>query len=295
MPRVERRQKEYERLLIRELLGHLRYRISRPRWQESPDAVLTLSKGKTDRKRIAIEHTDYFNDTVAGKRSPLTPIADFWKAVQGSLIRRISHRRHLTGILARARLKENLPRPRDSTEVARQLARKLVAFAEDHPVSISHHLTFRGREFGGYAVLEALCNWLLLSRWTDDVVGASRCAWVCCNINTGAIGLNLSYIKSAIQNKNSKAAGYPNWGDAEEKWLLIAASGSNLSNQAGPRVRDDAWADPALTELCRSSPFDRIVFWERIRDWYKPLKPSGDAVQYRDPYVSYACQEDSVP
>jgi len=34
---------------------------------------------------VAIEHTDYFNDTFAGTRSPLTPIAEFWPTVQASL------------------------------------------------------------------------------------------------------------------------------------------------------------------------------------------------------------------
>lgn len=87
MARVRRTQKEREAFLIREFLRELGYRVSRPNWTtESPDAFVTVSKGKR-RKRIGIEHTAYFNDTVAGKRSPLTPVANFWELVQASLVR----------------------------------------------------------------------------------------------------------------------------------------------------------------------------------------------------------------
>ena len=111
MSSPNRTQKEREQLLIREFLGHLGYKISNPEWQERPDAMLTLSKGKK-RKRVALEHTDYFNDTAAGHLSPLTPIAEFWKLVQASLVRRVSHRKHLTGIEATVTLKRNLSLPK---------------------------------------------------------------------------------------------------------------------------------------------------------------------------------------
>jgi len=89
----------------------------------------------------------------------------------------------------------------------------------------------------------------------------------------------LKYIKSAIKNKNRKATNY-NWGGAEEKWLLIAASGANLSNHAGPPQQTVNWADTHLLELCGESPFDRIVLWERTAHWYKWLKPREDTVKY---------------
>ncbi len=287
MPRIYRTQKEYEGFLIREFLGHLGYRISNPKWQERPDALLTLSK-RARRKRVAVEHTDYFNDTVHGQRSPLTPTDEFWKAVQASLVRRISHRKDLTGILATVRFTNNLPnpaKPSNYCQLSRSLATELVAFVEAHPVRKSQHIQFRHRDFNGYQTLESLLSSILLSRWTDDVVLASRCSWTCSNVTTGGIGLNLSYIKTAIENKNKKANNYENWGDAREKWLLISASGSNLSNHAGPPMQNVNWADSELLDLCRNSPFDRIVFWERIRNWYKWLKPSKEVVQYKDPYI----------
>ncbi len=279
MPRIDRTQKEYEQFLIREFLDHLGYKISNPEWKrESPDALLTLSKGKgKSKKRVGIEHTDYFNDTVAGQCSPLTPIADFWLLVQASLIRRVSHRKHLTGILADIYIKDNLSLPNES---ARPLAKELIDFVEAHRVGQSESLRFRCHDFNGYPMLESMLSRLRLSRWTDDAVHASRCCWVCANITSGYIRLNLNYIKSAIKNKNKKATGY-NWDNANEKWLLIAASGGNLSNNAGRDMQNVNWADPELLDLCRNSLFDRIVFWERIRRWYKWLKPSEKVVQYK--------------
>ncbi len=284
MPRIYRTQKEYERFLIKEFLCDLGYRISRPKWQDRPDALLTLSKGRRQ-KRVAIEHTDYFNDTVAGQRSPLTPYDEFWRIVQASLVRRISHRSHLIGISARVHFRKNLSKPKSRTELARQLAKELVDFVEAHPVRRSEHFRWWSRDFDDrYPTVQSLLAFLLLSRRTDHAVIASRCSWICSNVTTGAIGFTLRYIKTAIENKNKKASNYT-WVDTNEKWLLIAASGATLSHQAGPPIQNANWTDAKLKELCRNSPFDRIIFWERTRCWYKWLKPDRRIVQYRNPYV----------
>lgn len=273
MPKIYRTRKECEQFIIREFLGHLGYGISDPVWQERPDSLLTLSRSNK-RKRVAIEHTEYFNDTVAGQCSPLTPIDDFWRDVQDSLARRISHRKHLTGVEASVKFKSDLSIS-ESSELARQLAMELVAFMEAHPVRQSERLLFHNRKFNGFQMLKFMLLRISLSRWTDDSVLASRCAWTCSNITTGGITLSLEYIKSAIKKKNKKATTYENWHSADEKWLLIAASGGNLSNNAGPAWQNVNWADSELRDLRCKSPFDRIVFWERPRDWYKWLKPSG--------------------
>jgi len=282
MSRIYRTQKEYEQFLIREFLDHLGYRISRPKWQESPDALLTLSKGK-NKKRVAIEHTDYFNDTVAGKCSPLTPIDEFWRAVQYSLIRRISHRKHLTGISATVNFKRNPSIPRDYKELAKQLAKELVSFVEVHKVRQSEHLNFYCRDFNGRPTLETMLSRLFIWRETDDEIPAFRSHWLCSNTNAGGIGLNWEYIKSAIENKNEKAANYNNWGRADKKWLLIAASGAILSNHAGPLTQNVNKINVDLINICQNSPFDKIVLWERSKCWYKWLKPDRPAVQYKNP------------
>lgn len=95
MGQVYRESRELEQFLIRRFVRDaLDYTIFRAKRCDTPDAVLTLRKGQV-KTRVAIEHTSYFCDTVPGKCSPVTPIADFWKRVQISLARRIGQRRHL--------------------------------------------------------------------------------------------------------------------------------------------------------------------------------------------------------
>ncbi len=285
MPRIYRRQKEFERFLILELLEHLSYTISRPKWPERPDALVTLSKGKK-KKRIAIEHTGYFNDTVAGRLSPVTRMERFWAAAQASLVSRISHRKHLTGITAMVKLTGNVPRMKaadDYRQFAKSLARELVAFVEANPVALSARLHFRRSQFSRYPILESQLSTLWLSRWTDREVLASRCSWSCCNITAGRAGLNLGKLMTYIASKNRKAKDYEHWGDADEKWLLIAAAGDHHNAHAGPPSQSVDWADPGLRGLCQGLPFDRVLFWDRTRRWYKWLKPSKPVVSYGGP------------
>ena len=104
-----------------------------------------------------------------------------------------------------------------------------------------------------------------------------RLTWQCGNIDTGGIGLNLNYIRTAVGKKNKKAANY-DWQFADEKWLLIVAEGNTLSEHAGPSEERE-WNDSELRTLCCASPFDRIYFWERGRRWYKSLKPDRRIVR----------------
>ena len=284
MARVYRTPKAVEQFLIREFVGEaLHYRISRAKWCESPDAILTLQNRKRE-KRVAIEHTGYFNDTTAGECSPLTPISDFWKNVQISLGRRISHRRHLADIMGWVWLNQkhfaDRPAPKIQVKMARQFAEELVAFLETHPITDSarfpaHTADSPGTEFLGFPMLRTMVASLSVRR-TSGLVLLPRCSWVCNNITTGCIGLNLSYIKTAIEKKNAKAENY-DWRSADEKWLLIVAAGGNLSEQAG-QSEAQAWNDSELLTLSGVSPFDRIYFWERVRRWYKTLKPDRQIV-----------------
>ena len=282
MSRVYRKPKEVEKFLIREFVCEaLRYAVSRCEWCESPDAILTLRKGANAR-RVAIEHTGYFNDTVAGKCSPLTPLAEFWKSVQISLGRRFSQRKDLADVTGRVRLhtqrlseRMNPATPATREVIARQLAGELVDFLKTNPVTTAerfprHSANSPGTEFADFPMLKELVDYMSVRR-SPGFVLRPRCSWLCDNITTGSIGLNLEYIKSSIKKKNEKATKY-NWRSADEKWLLIVAGGGNLSEQAGI-VEDKEWNDSELRELCRASPFDRIYFWERIRFWYKSLKP----------------------
>ena len=57
---------------------------------------------------------------------------------------------------------------------------------------------------------------------------------------------------------------YDNWDRTDEKWLLITASGGNLSKHAGPPMQNVNWADPKLLDLCRKSP--RASSWATLID-----------------------------
>jgi hypothetical protein len=279
-----RKPKAVETFLIREFVRDaLHYTIARLERCESPDAVLTLRKGRAKR-RVAVELTGYFNDTTARKCSPLTPISDFWKRVQTSLAHRISHRKHLAGLEATVQLNTRpfagRPNPRTKVELAeeetlaRQLAREIVDFLEVHPIAGSvrfpqHTAASPGTEFSEFPTLKRM----VFSMRLEEIPGIahfSRHQRRCFNISTGSIGLNLDYIRTSIKNKNKKAANY-DWRRADEKWLLIVAACGNLSEHAGP-PEEEKWDDPELRTLCCESPFHRIYFWERARRWYKSLK-----------------------
>lgn len=272
MPRIHRTKKVIEKLLIREFVRFLGFRIIRSLWPDRPDAILTLCKGK-QKKKVAIEITEYFHDTLAGQESPVSPIADFWKHVESSLVHRISHRRHLSGIIVNVKLKENqFPPGKYSPELAKKLAKEIVDFLKINPVRISQHPKFSIHDFYEYPTLKSLCSSLGLTRETEDAVPVSRGRLNCSNTTTGNIGLNLNNIKSSIKTKNKKAKTYI-WHNAEEKWLLIAASGSTPSNRAGSPTLNLKWKDTDLMNLCRlPSPFDKIVFWESISRWCKWLR-----------------------
>ena len=276
MPRIYRTPKEVEQFLFREFARHLGCRISKPKWQESPDVILTLSNVR-GKRRVAIEHTGFYNDTTHGMGSPLTAIGEFWRLVQSSLTRRLSHRKHLTGLLVTVTFKQNpaIPTGRRAAKlpVARLLATELITFVEQHShVPISRHYRFSNRDhFSHLPTMASLLGSLRLVRFTDEPSFASGRIWECSNITTGFTGINLNYIKTAIDNKNRKALKY-NWGDAEQRWLLIASAGHYVNDSAGPREQDVNWDDPDLKTLCRASPFDKIVFWERVGEWHKWLK-----------------------
>ena len=288
MSEASTKQKEDEKILIQKFLEKkLHYTISQFKLSEKPDAFLNL-KGKVE--RVAIELTRYFNDTVSGECSPLTSIEEFWEKVETSLCQQVSHRKHLSDI-EECRVKLNIsPEIRgDNISLANQVAEEIVDFLEKH--------SFSGRKrfppanarppiaiFSGFSTLENMVSYMWI-HWKKGGDYYPYNNWICENISTGCIGLDLNYIKSAIKAKNEKATEY-NWQPTDEKWLLIAANGKILSNKAGPPEQQVDWNDSELGDLCRESPFDKIIFWEYVRDWYKSLKPNCPIVRYEKRVLS---------
>lgn len=288
MGRTYKTQKLVEKRLIVEVLREMGFAVTRPQWRERPDAVVTVRKGG-ELRRVWIEHTAYFNDTVSGKCSPTSPIDELWAEVQASLKRRICKRGSLSAVQLSFAMSKTarIPNRHDHrNKLAKDLAAELVAFMLDNPAEVGVHRTFRNRGFEPNSLLKRFADSIRLSRWTTETVYASRCSWTCSNITTGGVGLLLSSLISAIEQKTKKAASYT-WPMNSEKWLIIAAVGETVSNHAGPSKQQIDWDAEALASACRQSPFGKILFWERPRCWYKWLKPSRIVQQYRNPYVRY--------
>jgi hypothetical protein len=155
---------------------------------------------------------------------------------------------------------------------ARQLAAEIVDFVEAHPAQTkSETQLYRHKEFDASIAMHALLSSIRFSRWLDAPAPICICDWSCSNITTKHISVSESYIKSAIRQKNRKAASY-NWHDAEEKWLLIVAGGGHV-NTCAPRLHAGVkWDEPDLKQLCAESPFDKIVFWNRVHQWQRWIK-----------------------
>ena len=289
MGRSKKDQKAIEKQLITEVLQILGYEVSKAKWQEQPDAVLTVCKSGVQ-KILGVEHTSYFNDTSAGVRSPRTPVAEFWNEVQKSLMRRICKRPDLTGILLTVQLRQQaLPakpaKGRQQELLARSLAKELVEFMLAHPSKVKQWYFYNRHTFATLPTMSQIVESVRIHRWTNDVVYASHGAWDCGNVTTGHIGLSPDYLVSAIKNKDGKAANY-SFPLNSKKWLLIAADSLTPSSAVGPADAQN-WSNPNLLATCEKSVFDRILFWERTRCWYKWLKPFCPVCQYREPYIQY--------
>jgi hypothetical protein len=232
--------------------------------------------------RVGIEHTDYFNDTLAGNPSPLSPVSDFWQRVQASLVRRISHRDKLTGLDARIRLNDGLLKGTNKAlriALAKQLASELVAFGECHPIELGRHKQWQPSDFGAHPTLHSAITSLKMARYAKPSGCVSRCNWTCSNTSCGNVGLSVDYVGSAIRAKNVTVVHYCR-DHLQETWLVISAAGGTISNYAGPIQLSGLLDDPRIMSACQASPFERIAFWDRTHAWYRWLKPLEAAAQY---------------
>lgn len=268
-----------EQWLIGEFVRYLGYEIVEEAYPDRPDALLTLREGDNT-KLIALELTRYFNDTLAGSLSPLTPYEEFWERVQDNLLPLINQREHLTGVQVVVDLRQNLSKPADPIALARKLAEEFVEFLKANPIRQSERRRHQPSDFDAYPTIKSLIAGMRLSRLSFDPPVASRFAWKCNNITCGDVNLSLDYIKSAIANKTKKAGQY-NWEKAQEKWLLIAAGRRINSNCAGSPDHDVNWNDSDLLTACQDSPFNRIVFWEMVAGWHKWIEPDHPIVKVR--------------
>jgi len=151
----------------------------------------------------------------------------FWRDVQGSLVRRISHRKQVTGLDARAKLNVALRIPANDASriaLAKQLAKELVLFVVSHDVEVGKSRQSRPTDFRAYPTLQSAVSWLNVARYAEPTGYASRCNWTCSDTSCGGVALSLANVASAVQAKTRKAAKYRR-SPGQELWLLISAAG----------------------------------------------------------------------
>ena len=144
-------------------------------------------------------------------------------------------------------------RCQDTGEIGQAICRRDGRFLEAHPIAETarfpaHSADSPGTEFSDFPTLKSMVFSMSIRR-CPGLVLLPRCSWLCDNITTGCIGLNLNYIKTSVKKKNEKAVNY-DWRLADEKWLLIVAAGGNLSEQAGG-PEEQLWDDPELRTVLR--------------------------------------------
>lgn len=276
MPRIYRTPKEREKYLIRGFVKRLGYRIIRAQWQERPDAVLTLCMNG-ERIRVGIEQTEYFSDAPAGDPSPTGGLAEFWTFVIRSIERRTARKPELKSALVNVRFQEcvGLPKDREQrVEMATRLAKELVGFVSEslpnqgngpHPCTI--------RVFPDtYPMLRCILRTIRIAVTRDGHRQFARTTWTCSNIVTGHVAFQFDHVQSIVDQKARKSKTYE-WGNPDERWLLITASGNTVAQSTGPSMAWSKMDSKELRNRCPKSPFDRIWFWDYADDWHLELWP----------------------
>ena len=271
-------KEELERLFIEEYLdgcGDKGWEIEQG---DRPDCILHRTKDSKTYK-VGVEIVRYSPDSSPGGKDKCPPKArliTFWKKVQTICTKRVTEDDSLKGInvtvrFNEAEVQEKLP---DSTAFAENL---LHAIKGNLP-EVSEELKPVSIKLSKTGLFRAV-NSLHCIRSDTAILGTSPHDWVCGNQVSGHPGLVPTRVSDVVRHKIDKSENY-NCKDYGEMWLLIVASDSS-SFGAGPFPFESAWRSEeleALKSLCRESPFDKIVFWERRLCWCKSLKPWEESV-----------------
>ena len=263
------RQKKIELRIIRAFLRFAGYRFLRVAPHEKPDSIVTFTKhGKP--WRCGIEQTEYHVDSVPGQASPGRRIYGMWRLIQSSINRRISHRPqliHTTGLVFLRKV-SGLTKP-----TQKGLAGELVRLALEFPVDRDGEQTITNFS-SSYPLLRLHIREVFL----QGTGCASNVGWECGDANISSIGLSDESLTSIVEQKNIESRQY-SWSQADERWLLISASGQTVFNSAGRRSEYINWSSPKLKSACQAACFDRIFFWDQLYNWYKEVWPGAPIVQ----------------
>ncbi|MDA1087639.1 MAG: hypothetical protein O2901_11565 [Verrucomicrobia bacterium] len=218
--------------------------------------------------RAAVEHTEYNVDRERDNRSAGRLLNAFWDTAR----RAIEERRKSGSIPAWIdghiflKGKQHFPKARDIDRFVDQIAVVTRLHADIERVADV-------REYPDDCVL--LRRYVKRIRMKRLRAGVSM-QWSCYPANTAWLGVRDAEVLRIIEAKARKAAQY-RWPHGRLRYLLIAASGTTIYNSAGPYRGE---LDGVGLHLCESeTPFDRVVFWDRVYDWHKQLYPEADVVK----------------
>jgi len=269
---------EQEILLAGEYLDQkgIVYSALSPRNPPEPDVRVTCNiNGRT--RRIGIELTDYHVDSRLKNDRPYSPrrsLLGSWETIV-SVVQNEFVEKHpiLTEFEVHATLDEvHIPSKNKCKDVARDLVNFLLPrltsiehrFQQDHFVRGS--LLDPNGEFANNPYVRR--HFESLRVWRKYDRPKQRIFWSC--FDGSAIGLRRDIIEDIIRRKSCKATDYDT-DELDEMWLLIAASGATSVNRGTPMLTDEARKSLTcedIVEAAKSSPFDRIFFWERVGDWH---------------------------
>ncbi len=105
--------------------------------------------------------------------------------------------------------------------------------------------------------------------------------WWCSHLQSGTVGDPNNALIRSVQEKSAKAKQY-DWGLAQEKWLIIYAHASGLSDVA---VLGE---DPSVSRKVDNIPFTHIFLWDRFSENIHELYPEFRIIfgNARDIYVN---------
>ena len=264
---MRRKKKEIERSYIRECLELMGYQVRRLIMREKPDAQAIVHKDGRN-MQIGIELTRYHVDAPPGTcgGSPGSCLDSFWREVQRSLERRVTRMKRPPTVDALTFLKPDArPRPADARLFAAELLRLMIASSPK-----------RG-ETKWIESFSPQCG--LLRKYASkvrftDAYPLVLLHWHCANTSAAMIGVSMDCITKHVEEKASKAKRY-DWGNADERWLIICASGRPIVSGGGARPDQLDWRNDELTRACAASGFGRIFFFELVRRWCQPVWPYG--------------------
>ena len=276
-----RKQKQREKRDVRAALGLMGYQVTMIRGREKPDTIVYVLKDGT-RRKIGIEHTGYLVDAMHGESSMGMAYYNAWQQIAPSIKRRLSHIPQVESIDGWVRFLDCMVPP---DECCRALAGELIALARETPMVLDGERVFgqpdecepRAEERS-----ELPEHYPLLRRYLEEVTlrntGCHIRSWTCRNTSASHVGLSRRLIAEIVQAYNDKAAKYV-WGNIDERWLLIAASGSPIFATAGPDPQGFEWDCPEIKAACQSPAFDRIYFWGGRFGWCKEIHPGAPIVK----------------